>query len=226
MNITTLAASPSLARHSLPLTTFNEHESEYGLDGALDALQMGVVIVDAHLKAVKINAAGHLILDREDGLMLRDGSLTARRKCDQRALLKAHDAASRGQVGAAAVWPFASLQPYLVTLTPLASPCACGTSNHILVAITDPGTVPDEAILTCARALGLTPGESKLALALVSGDTVAEHADKRGVSVHTVRSQLRSIREKLGVSRQSQLVAWLCRATLAGRHSFDEANCP
>ncbi len=51
----------------------------------------------------------------------------------------------------------------------------------------------------------LTPAESEVASQLMSGLSVAEIADKRGASVLTVRTQLRSILEKTQSSRQADL---------------------
>ncbi|MBI3147077.1 MAG: helix-turn-helix transcriptional regulator [Betaproteobacteria bacterium] len=63
-----------------------------------------------------------------------------------------------------------------------------------------------------ARAVyGLTWAEAALAVALAQGQSLEQHATTRGVSIHTARSQLRSVFEKTGVSRQSELI----RALLA-----------
>ncbi|MEM7404595.1 MAG: PAS domain-containing protein [Pseudomonadota bacterium] len=193
-----------------------QHLSTDTLAEVLDLLQMGVIIVDANFQILNINQTAKRMVSRQDGVIMRDlTSLTAQRDHDQDNLNNALTAALAGKVGAAALWPEGSGHPYLVTCAALGS-SALHTETRILVTVTDPGMVPDEAVLSCGRALGLTPGESRLSLALVRGDSVTDHAERRGVSVHTVRSQLRSVREKLGLKRQSQLVAWLCRAALLG----------
>ena len=56
---------------------------------------------------------------------------------------------------------------------------------------------------------GLTPAETAIALALAGGQTLAAIAATRRVSVGTLRSQLKSIFGKLGVSRQAELAARL-----------------
>lgn len=122
----------------------------------------------------------------------------------------------RGNIGTLVNWPYRNLQPYPVALTRLAGNHASVNSRRIMLAINDPNHVVDETVLKCNKALGLTPGESCLALALVKGATIAEHATLRQVSIHTVRSQLRSIHMRLGLSRQSQLVAWLRRSAVVG----------
>ena len=133
---------------------------------------------------------------------------------EENRLEQALHTARRGQVGAIAVWSINRDEPYLVTLVQLEDAAIARSRQYFMVSIADPFAVPAEPVLKCARALGLTHGEASLALALVRGETVTENAERRGVSVHTVRSQLRNIRDKLGLSRQSQLISWLTRAAM------------
>lgn len=55
----------------------------------------------------------------------------------------------------------------------------------------------------------LSPAEAALALAIADGLSPNQYAQTRGVSIHTVRSQLKSLFMKTGVNRQSQLGALL-----------------
>lgn len=59
---------------------------------------------------------------------------------------------------------------------------------------------------------GMTPAEADLAQALAGGQSLAEHAHARGVSLNTARTQLKSAAAKAGVKRQADLV----RAVLTG----------
>ncbi|MNV18232.1 hypothetical protein D3C71_1090530 [compost metagenome] len=59
---------------------------------------------------------------------------------------------------------------------------------------------------------GLTPAEARLAQALVNGLSLQEYADQQSVSIHTVRSQFRTIATKADVGRQTDFV----RAVLTG----------
>ena len=60
--------------------------------------------------------------------------------------------------------------------------------------------------LVASLAFGLTPGEARVAAALAAGQTVESIAATRSVSVSTVRTQLRAVFDKLGVSRQPEMV--------------------
>jgi len=60
-----------------------------------------------------------------------------------------------------------------------------------------------------ARRWGLTPAEEALVRALMSGTTPAEHAERRGVKVSTVRSQVRAVLEKSGQKSIASLLLFL-----------------
>ncbi len=62
-----------------------------------------------------------------------------------------------------------------------------------------------------ASSLALTPAEARVAARLAAGHTPQQVADAHGVSITTVRSQIRQILQKAGVSRQSDLIALLAR---------------
>lgn len=59
---------------------------------------------------------------------------------------------------------------------------------------------------TLRRLYKLTAAEADLAQALAQGSTAGDHAQARGVSIHTARTQLKSVLMKLGVNRQVDLV--------------------
>ncbi len=85
--------------------------------------------------------------------------------------------------------------------------------STLLAILTESGRAPSEASLqSLMQAFHLTPAEQRLAHHLASGGCLNEAADLFGVSRHTVRNQLRSIFEKVGVQRQADLT----RLMLAG----------
>jgi DNA-binding CsgD family transcriptional regulator len=55
----------------------------------------------------------------------------------------------------------------------------------------------------------LTPAEARVAAGIAGGQTLTEIALDAGVSIHTVKTQLKAVFEKAGVSRQAELVALL-----------------
>ncbi|MDB5817083.1 MAG: transcriptional regulator, LuxR family [Rhizobacter sp.] len=70
-----------------------------------------------------------------------------------------------------------------------------------------------------AAAFNLTPGEARIAVAVARGATADDMARDHGVSVNTVRTQLKSVFGKTGTTRQADLVsmmAGLSMVDLAG----------
>lgn len=77
-------------------------------------------------------------------------------------------------------------------------PCA-------LIRIDEPNR--DPATRALEQAFGLSVAEARLVNVLCAGGTLAEAADKLGISPNTAKTQLASVFSKTGTSRQSELVA-------------------
>ena len=54
-----------------------------------------------------------------------------------------------------------------------------------------------------------TAAESRLAKALLSGQSLTEFIKQAGISINTARKQLAALFAKTGTNRQAALVAWL-----------------
>ncbi len=65
---------------------------------------------------------------------------------------------------------------------------------------------------------GFTETETAIALRLMYGLSVDEAAKELGITVHTVRTHLKRIFDKAGVSRQTQLINTLLRTPLYDPH--------
>lgn len=66
----------------------------------------------------------------------------------------------------------------------------------------------DEAYMY-RETFGLTPAEARLAARLKEGLSLKEAAEELGIAVNTARNQVKSVFEKLGVNRQSDLIRHL-----------------
>jgi DNA-binding CsgD family transcriptional regulator len=64
----------------------------------------------------------------------------------------------------------------------------------------------DARLRTLGPTYGLTVAEQRVLGALIVGESPAQHAQSRGVSIHTVRKQIAMIKEKMGCTRQVDLV--------------------
>jgi DNA-binding CsgD family transcriptional regulator len=77
--------------------------------------------------------------------------------------------------------------------------------GRVLATLIDLEASPHDVSLRARRLFGLTTAEAQVAAAIAEGETIAALADRRGCSRLTVRNQLRSAKEKIGVSRQVEL---------------------
>lgn len=73
-----------------------------------------------------------------------------------------------------------------------------------------PVSVPDAPSLALIRGLfDLSPGEARVARGLTAGESIQQIADNAGVSLATVKTQLRGVFAKTGKTRQAAVVALL-----------------
>jgi DNA-binding CsgD family transcriptional regulator len=179
--------------------------------GALDAVGLVAITVQSGGRIFHSNAAAECVLQRGDGLVARNGILTA---AQHRAAVQLEDAVARATApfspaASAVVVERGEDEPaYLVTITPLTG--RIGEPAALLL-FRDPA-VPDNSLAMRLHALfGLTNAEAAVAIDLAGGLPLADIARNRGVKVTTLRAQLKSIAVKTGCSRQSELVALLRR---------------
>jgi DNA-binding CsgD family transcriptional regulator len=79
-------------------------------------------------------------------------------------------------------------------------------AGSVLIAVSGAATDSPMPAQALAGLFQLTPAESQLLAALVGGASLASYAACRGVSLGTVRVQLKQVLGKTGASRQSELV--------------------
>ena len=75
-----------------------------------------------------------------------------------------------------------------------------------LVLVVDPAARPRVDADLAACVLGLTPAESRVAVALATGQTVAGIADALGCAESTVNTHLKRVYRKQGIHKQTELV--------------------
>lgn len=94
---------------------------------------------------------------------------------------------------------------FIITKVPLQSETG-RKPGEILAFVIDPYREPALRPEWISMLFGITPAEAALACSLATGVTPELAAHERGVSINTVRSQIRSLYRKMGVSRQTDLV--------------------
>lgn len=172
---------------------------------ALDMLAMGVVSVAASGTVTYANAAAERLL-AAGSLRLVGKRLATDYHQDQARLDAAVAAAQRPhqpQAGAVSVRDAAGFR-YLLSIAPLAIE---GVERQAVIFFAEAG--PDEgASLAALRDLfGLTRSEAYLAARLAEGASLQEIAASKGVTLGTLRTQLKAISQKLGCHRQAGIVS-------------------
>lgn len=76
----------------------------------------------------------------------------------------------------------------------------------MLLAVTGAGAGAPISAAAIVTLFGLTPAEACLVAGLVAGYSLEQYAVRRGVSLGTVRGQLKQVLGKTGATRQAELV--------------------
>ena len=189
-------------------------KSSLGLH-ALDRLAAGVIVTDARRRLIEMNRAAETILRRADALSVREHRLCAGRANEDTKLaqlIAAAAARERGAAGRTLVGRGAGRMGYTLTVAPLRGELTIDGRPLAMVIITDPNAQSVSAS-DLADCFGLSPAESRLALALMTGKKLADIAVVFGVRITTLRTQLSSILRKAGAKRQIDLLRVLPTAT-------------
>lgn len=92
-----------------------------------------------------------------------------------------------------------------MTVAPLGAALTAAERPLAMILVADPDELSPSA-RDLAQAFGLTPAESRLAAALLTGKRLSDIAAAAGVRITTLGTQLSSILRKVGVERQADLV--------------------
>lgn len=187
------------------------------LTDAFEKLGMAVFVCDQAGNVLRLTAAAEKLCASASGLQLVHGRLGASRPAEHTAL----EAAIRGTAERRA-----GSEPKTVMIhrsEPTAAPLVIDVmplprqrlelkfdARVLLVVRAEPAT-GDRRAAVLRDSFGFTPAEVDIALALAEGHKAQDIADRRGVSVGTVRVQIKSLLAKAGVNRQVELVARLSR---------------
>lgn len=188
---------------------------------ALDRMERGVVIMNADGKILVMNAVASKIISDCDGLKCSGGHLTSMASVESRRLkllLAAASAKAEGYSvpagGSMTVSRPSGLRPLELFISPLKNRSIDWMKvPGVLVIITDPDKTCGLSEDMLKELFGFTRAETRLASALGAGMSLAHAAESFGVSIETVRTQLKSIFLKTGTKRQSELARFLSTAS-------------
>lgn len=193
---------------------------EQALFAGLDRLLIGLILFDELRQPIYCNPVAEAILRYHPAIRMHNDQLRATSIEDteaiQRALTRAIDARQdrnndpRQFTTALGLRHRDVVTPLPMLITPVGG-AGLGLQTdtlhgHAAVLISDPERnqpIVPEALVT---AYGLTPAEAQVAIAIANGLGVDETAELHNTKISTVKSQLKAIFRKLGVSRQAELV--------------------
>lgn len=177
----------------------------------LDQAQCGAAIADGNRMISEANDAFKAILGRGDAVQLARGALTCRRRGDEAALATA--------VHKAIHTPLVEAPPFRLHRTQSSTPYVCrvvsdpqaAAEGWCVITILSPDYEPHLNEEMWRAMFRLTDCELMVARGLVSGKRLHDIAEQRGVSVQTVRSQVKRLFERLDVRTQAQAALLLSR---------------
>ncbi|MBF0270124.1 MAG: hypothetical protein HQL44_16185 [Alphaproteobacteria bacterium] len=187
-----------------------------GAFAAMAQMAFGVLLLDAKGKVVHQNPAAEIILRQKDGLSLANGRLLAARSNENtmlqgiiQAAVQRRKLASPADRGGALALPRPSgKQPLSVAVMPLSrmEGEVTGLSASAVLFVTDPEATPLPPENRLAALYGLSVAESSLVQSLMSGQSLEDHAQSRGIKLSTAKTQLLGIFRKTETAKQSDLV--------------------
>ena len=183
-------------------------------------MNTGIILVDRRGTVRWRNRYADLIIERSRHLAVVGGMLRCSNAADHRRISRfLGGVRSPGQQLLTTVGP-----SYCNPIQVLAIPVNVGAAlaetvrqhgTTIALLLSDPGGKTALSPSDIRELFGLTPAEGALAAALGEGLTLQNYAERHGVSVGTVRNQLKSIFAKTGATRQPELVRLLCASVSA-----------
>src|SRR5215217_2850244 len=193
------------------------------LESVVYHLPFGIMVVDAQRKVLAANRAAKDILQAGDALVERQSVLRAYQREDNERL--AQVLAEAAAVRSNSAWSGCirlsrrsgkSAYTAMVSLLFDAVDVSRTIGNRAaLITITDPDREHSSGLIKALQqAFGLTPAEAQTASLVGSGLSPQDAADQCGLSVGTIRSELKSIFAKVGISRQSELASAVAHLAL------------
>jgi DNA-binding CsgD family transcriptional regulator/PAS domain-containing protein len=171
-----------------------EHRLQ-ALHAHLDTLRCGLLVCDTAARLQWMNRSARGIVDSGQALWLHGSTL--------RAHSAAQTAALHEQIASAGPAPrFIALGDGAAQL----HAALRAEGDSVLLALTRARDTADVPVQAWCRLLGVTPAEATLVATLAAGGTLDSHAQRRGISLGTVRIQLKQVLAKTGTHRQAALV--------------------
>lgn len=183
---------------------------------ALECMGYGVILLDSAGTVLWLNPVAEALLRRQDGLSLRAGRLCALHNGDDEALARVVRHAGLGVGGGLCVQRTSTQEgqivPYCISATPVRAETpvlatASPVSPRSLLLVRDPEHAGSlDSLKNYATLHRLTLAEARVLNLLLSDLGPQQIADRLGVGIRTVRSQLSSLYTKTGTKNQRDLI--------------------
>jgi DNA-binding CsgD family transcriptional regulator len=182
---------------------FDEAARSDWMAGLLDEIDYGLLLLDADGAVLHANRQAEGELDAQHPLQRRGRELRARHAADQSCLQGALAGALQGLRRLVTLGePGARVS---VSVVPLDATDKIG-APRILLLLSKRHLCKPLSVQWFARAHGLTPAETRVLEALCDGCDAREVAERHGVGIATVRTQIGAIRAKTGTESIRDLV--------------------
>ena len=195
------------------------------LDATLDRLHQGVALLDRRGRVISLNRAAARMMEAGDGCRLIDRHLSlddpiAHRRLGRimGRLFRDGSEAPVSVGGVVIVRRPLALPPFVLSVRRLPDRRGFPDGSEdarLVLFLEDPAKPVALDAASLASAFGLTAMEANLALALLRGETLRQHAEARGVKTSTIRSHLKRLMHKTGAHRQVDLVRLLVALSAA-----------
>jgi DNA-binding CsgD family transcriptional regulator len=177
---------------------------------AVDNLDVALVGLTVDGKICFLNSTAESLLRLSEILRVQDGRIVPNDAHQARTLKKLIETACTRKFdtvpGGATTVRKGNRSLYLTVLPYTASNDLLPQRAKVFLSITDPDARPKSRTELLAALFHLTPAESRIAMHLAAGEEPVKIAARTRSSYATVRSHLKSIYQKMNISKQSQLV--------------------
>lgn len=180
-----------------------------------DRLKTGIAVVDVDRRIVFSNAEANRIFRRADGLAVnRERRLVAGADNDNRRLRRIFELIFgntspelQGESGVMSIQRKSGLRSYGLLVSRFHPPMEVfGQSGPMALLFISDVTSQRPSVEKLMEAFGLTPSEGRLLCALLDGHSLVASAAHIGISINTAKTQLKELFQKMGCSRQADLV--------------------
>ena len=193
----------------------------------LDRFVIGLILYDENARPIYINPTAQAIIDGHPAMRLQDGELILSNSEDHEKLRNVIVQASKidpddsWKRSVAIGVTHADLEaPLPLLITPMHANLITSGLDYkgakVAVFLNDPKQQQSISVDNLVSVYNMSPPEARVAISIANGHSIDETAHLSNLSSHTIRTHLKAVFHKIGVSRQSEIIHQLLTGPLAG----------